>query len=315
MLSNQLIFITFIFVVIAGCMDTNKHQAFGTLELDRIFLQTKISEDISEVYVAEGDIVNKGQILLCLNNNIQKNIVSAAKAEVKRSMYYLEQLKNGPRQEDITSAKAELEEVTAKIIYAEKEVFRAKALAEKNYIKIANLDTAVSIRDTLLANYKVAEAKLNKLQNGIRYEEIFQAEASYEKACADLIIAENRLDNYTIKATCNGRVDSLPKHTGEQAQIGTVVAIILAEGNPYARAYLPESMRSKVNIGSKLIVHVDGIKTSFQGTVRSLAINPEFTPYYALNQQERSRLVYLAEIQLTATSDLPIGIPVQVELP
>jgi HlyD family secretion protein len=63
-------------------------------------------------------------------------------------------------------------------------------------------------------------------------------------------------------------------------------------------------------------VHVDGAEESFTGRVRWIAQEPAFTPYYALNSSERSRLVYLAEVQLPDTAaNLPAGLPVQVELP
>ncbi|HDY8081979.1 TPA: hypothetical protein RQL02_004964, partial [Vibrio vulnificus] len=40
-----------------------------------------------------------------------------------------------------------------------------------------------------------------------------------------------------------------------------------------------------------------------------------FTPYYALTEEERSRLMYLAEVDLTeAAHALPSGVPTQVDL-
>jgi len=47
-----------------------------------------------------------------------------------------------------------------------------------------------------------------------------------------------------------------------------------------------------------------------------ISTQPAFTPYYALNQQERARLMFLAKVQLPdSEAALPNGIPVQVELP
>jgi len=69
-------------------------------------------------------------------------------------------------------------------------------------------------------------------------------------------------------------------------------------------------------VGDVLTARVDGIDDKWQGTVRWIATEAAFAPYYALNAEERSRLMYLAEIQLPeAARDLPGGLPVQVELP
>ena len=47
------------------------------------------------------------------------------------------------------------------------------------------------------------------------------------------------------------------------------------------------------------------------------AADAAFTPYFALSQHDRSRLSYVAEIDLTGeeTERLPVGIPVQVTFP
>ncbi len=63
-------------------------------------------------------------------------------------------------------------------------------------------------------------------------------------------------------------------------------------------------------------MHVDGLDKPINGKLRWIAHEPVFTPYYALNQQERSRLMYLAEVQLPdSAGSLPNGIPAQVVLP
>ena len=63
-------------------------------------------------------------------------------------------------------------------------------------------------------------------------------------------------------------------------------------------------------------VHVDGQPKTFGGRVRMIRSEPGFTPYYALTQEDRSRLAYLALIDLdeSAAANVPTGMPVQVEL-
>ena len=94
------------------------------------------------------------------------------------------------------------------------------------------------------------------------------------------------------------------------------VAIVLAGNSPYARIYVPEPYRVKIATGNKLFIHVDGVAETITGKVRWISTEPAFTPYYALNQEERSRLMYLAEVQLPDDyANLPNGVAVQVELP
>jgi HlyD family secretion protein len=61
-------------------------------------------------------------------------------------------------------------------------------------------------------------------------------------------------------------------------------------------------------------VHADGVERNFQGTVRWVSSDASFTPYFALTEHDRSRLSYLAEIDLADAARLPAGLPV-VALP
>jgi HlyD family secretion protein len=62
-------------------------------------------------------------------------------------------------------------------------------------------------------------------------------------------------------------------------------------------------------------VHVDGIDAAFPARVRNVSSEASFTPYAALTEQDRGRLVYVAELDLEGDGarELPAGVPVQVE--
>ena len=83
---------------------------------------------------------------------------------------------------------------------------------------------------------------------------------------------------------------------------------------PYARIYVPEPLRASAKVGDAARVHVEGMETVWQGTVRMIRNDPTFTPYYALTGQDATRLSYLAEVQLGAdAATLPAGLPVWVD--
>ena len=112
-------------------------------------------------------------------------------------------------------------------------------------------------------------------------------------------------------------IEALPYKLGEQPAAGGPVVVMLADGTPYARVYVPEPLRSRFMAGSKVRATVDGEAQAFNGTVRYVSAEASFTPYYALTQKDRSRLSYLAEVTLddARASRLPAGVPVQVHMP
>jgi len=107
---------------------------------------------------------------------------------------------------------------------------------------------------------------------------------------------QKKLDNLTITAKRDGILDNLPWNLGERVTAGSPVAIVLAGKVPFARVYIPEPYRVQIKVGDKLTVQVDGLAQPLLGTVRWIATEPAFTPYYALNQAERANLKYLAEV-------------------
>ena len=68
--------------------------------------------------------------------------------------------------------------------------------------------------------------------------------------------------------------------------------------------------------GQKFLVRVQGSDHDLHATLRSIAREPAFTPYYALTGDDASRLVYRAEMVLTdpEAGNLPAGVPVQVHV-
>jgi HlyD family secretion protein len=95
-----------------------------------------------------------------------------------------------------------------------------------------------------------------------------------------------------------------------------VVAVLLADGAPYARVYVPEPERARVVPGARAAVRVDGVGGELPGRVRTVSQDAVFTPYYALTERDRGRLAYVAKIDLEGEQarTLPTGLPLEVEL-
>jgi HlyD family secretion protein len=135
--------------------------------------------------------------------------------------------------------------------------------------------------------------------------------AAAEAQVAELAIRRSRL---IVRAPRPGRVDALPFELGERPPAGAVVVILLAADPPYARVYVPAALRARIASGSRAHVRIAGLEAELEGTVRMLAHEAAFTPYFALTQYDRGRLSYLAEVDIDGPDggDLPTGVPVEV---
>lgn len=300
--------------LLTACGNTGDDEALGTLERDRIVLKATANEIIVSEPVPEGTMVEAGTVLVQLDDKKQQVLVARAEAEVARARARLEELRNGARPEEIAAANARVQGARAEVVEAQASYTRALELRKQKLAAQAALDRALAKRDAAEAALESAREDLLRLTNGTRKEQLDQGAAALRAAEAQLALEQHRLAELTVVATRDAYLDSLPWHVGERVPAGATIAILLASDRPYARVYIPEPRRAGINVGAVRPVHVDGVDRALSGTLRWIATEPAFTPYYALNASDRARLVYVAEFDLEDAQDLPTGVPAQVQL-
>jgi HlyD family secretion protein len=301
-------------LLLAACSADGAHEALGTLERDRIVLKATAAEIVTAEPVPEGTMVAAGTLLLQLDDTRQQARVAHARAEVAQANARLEELRNGARVEDIAAASARVSGARANVIETAANYTRTKTLLQQKLTAQATVDTALAHRDAAEATLQSAQEELLRLTNGTRPEQLDQAAAAVQAAEAQQALELQQLADLSIVATRDAYLDSLPWHVGERVTLGATVAVLLADAAPYARVYVPEPWRAQLQVGDQRQVRVDGIEQALNGTLRWIATEPAFTPYYALNATDRARLMYLAEFDLEGAEALPTGVPAQVLL-
>lgn len=298
------------------CTGQYSGTALGVLARDRVALSSTANEIIVDLPVAEGTPVKVGDVLVQFDDTLQSAKLSLAQAELEKAQATLQKLEIGPRDEEIAIAKANVAGAEARLADAEAVYQRNAQLVVNSVVSQARLDEDLAARDSARAALASARESLKELENGTRPEDLAVAQANVRAAEASVAAEQTVLDDLTVVATRDGILDSLPWNLGERVTQGSPVAIMVSGDVPYARVYVPEPNRTNVAQGDTLEVKVDGLPQPLEGTVRWISNDPAFTPYYGLNKDDRTRLVYLAEIDLPeSASGLPSGIPVQVSMP
>lgn len=300
-------------VFLTGC-EEQALIAVGQLESDRIELVAEYSEPIESIAVKEGDAVREADIVL-LQTAARVNIqLVEAQANVERLQSLLQEQLNGPIPERFAVVEASLREVTVDRDFRARDLQRLSSLRSQNLTSVESVDNAQRLLDTAAARIDTIRAQLDELQAGTRAEQIAQTRSQIQQAQAQVATLNFNRSRLQVQAPVDAVVDSLPFEIGERPRQGDVVAVLLAGSQPYARVYIPEAVRVSVQPGTKLNVMVDGIDGAIEGTVRRIALEASFTPYFALTERDRGRLSYVAEIELPVQSiRLPEGLPVQVE--
>lgn len=298
-------------LLVAGCERDDGLRLPGSTEWDRNAILAEASEPVVEWFVTEGDRVAAGDRLLRLDATRQDARLAEANGRLAEAEARLAELVAGPRPEAIARARADLASADAAVVEAELAFDRAEQLLDRDLTSQSNVDQTRATRDQRRAAVTAARAVLDELLAGTRSEQLDQARARVAAVRAEIDSLELTRKRYDVIANRSGRVDALPFRPGDQPEVGDVVASLLVGEMPIARIFIPASVRAGIAEGDRFSVHVEGIDTPIQASLRSIRGEASFTPYYALTGDDASRLVYRAELVFTdlAAAELPAGLP------
>jgi HlyD family secretion protein len=302
--------------IFGGCVRHDESKLPGTLERDRVELVADANEAIISLPFGEGATVKAGDVVVVQDRELSASSLDAARADLAEAEARVEELKNGPRNTTIRAAVARRDAARVQRDNAVRERNRLLGLVARSLVSESEADRQSAVADAAEATLLEAEADLRELQEGTRAEQLAQARQAADRARATLQGQETSSGRLEVHSPISGTIDSLPFHLGEKPAKGETVAVLLATTAPFARIHVPEPLRSRVKVGTQATIAVDGIERAFQGRVRFIASEAEFTPYYSLTAADRSRLSFLAEVVIedTDAASLPSGVPVEVTL-
>jgi len=143
-----------------------------------------------------------------------------------------------------------------------------------------------------------------------------ETEAAWRAAAARLAAAQKRRADLVLRAPSAGVVDQIPFDPGERVPAGAVLAVLLADGAPWVRVWIPERAVARVRPGDPATVEIDGIPRSLPARVLEISREPAYTPHYALTERERVNLVYESRVEIVdAPAELRPGVPAEVRIP
>jgi HlyD family secretion protein len=296
--------------------DGEPGRLLGTLERDRVELIAEAQEPIVEIAVREGDRIEAGALLLRLSDERARLELARLESLLARRAAEVAEAVTGPRAERLTETRARLEGARSDLETARIDLERQRALRASGVVAEQAVDWAENVHASATARLDQVRAELDELVAGTRSEQLEAAIQSEAAARAELDSARLSARRLEVRAPSAGVVDALPYEVGERPPPGAVVAVMLADGAPWARVFVPEPRRAAVAVGAAARVFLAGEERGYEGRVRRVRQEAAFTPYYALTEHDRGRLAYETEVELLgdAARELPTGLPVEVEL-
>lgn len=232
-------------------------------------VEVKISAEVSgmiiELPVKEGDIVEKGQLLVSINPDVYNAALNRASAALNTA------------QSNLASARARKAQSEAQLLAAEQSFQRSKQLFEKGAISKAEWDQAVS-------TYEVSKADVTAANESIK-----SAEFAIKSADASRAEAQDNLGRTSLMAPQRGTVTALTKEEGE-AVLGTsmmqgeTIMKVSDLSSMEVNVEVNESDIVRISLGDTADVEVDAyLDEKFKGVVTEISNT-------ALNALENSAL-------------------------
>lgn len=247
----------------------------GRIESTQIDIATKIPGRLVEVYVNEGDIVKKGQVLAKLDTKELEAKMRLSEAQTKQA----KEAKN--------HASAIYEQRKSEFELAEQNFIRAQNLYKKDAISQLSFQQSESA-------YKSAKAILQAAK-----ADIAQMQAAITSAIAQSDAIRVNIDESTLCAPTEGRILYKLMQNGEVVGGGQNVLILLDLLNTYMTIFLPTSQAGLINYGSESRIVLDALPDiAIPAKVTFISPKAQFTPKQIETQDEREKLMFRVKVNI-----------------
>lgn len=286
-MSNKFKYVIFISIIAAAAIYyfytiKNGSQTFegfakgnGRIETTQIDIATKLPGRLLEVYVNEGDLVEKDDILAKLDTKELEAKLHAAQASVEQA----KQSKN--------YALAVVEQRKSELAFAKKNYERTASLYKNKSIPLFDLQKdETSLRS--------AKAALSAAQS-----QVVSAEASIQAAQAQVETINVNIEESTLYSPIKGRILYKIAENGEILGSGSKVLIVLDLLNTYMTVFLPTSQAGLVDIGSEARIVLDALPNiGIPAAVTFISPLAQFTPKEIETQTEREKLMFRIKVKI-----------------
>jgi HlyD family secretion protein len=256
---------------------------------------------VARVHADEGDAVKKGQPLVTFETTLVDAQVQEQEAQVAGAEASLARALNGPRPEELATARAQFEE-------AERERKRLLALRDEGIVPRADYDQAAT-------RAHVAEQAFRQLERGTRREDVAAARAARAREQGRLEYLRRQKGEAVVSAPADGTIETMDLRPGDLVPANRPVATILEPGQMWVRVYVPEPKVGLVHVGQAASLTVDTFPgRAFKGRVVDVSNQAEYTPRNVQTLDQRSEQVFGVKIELDPAPEIKPGMAALVRL-
>lgn len=227
--------------------------ASGKVELPpSVEISSKLSGKVTDVKVVAGDFVSVGQILLTLENKVDRGAIKkagAVTAQADARFRKISEQTQAGSEHSIQLAKTSLHN-------RKKQYARTRELAAKGYVSQDQASDA--LRNLTVAQSQLATAEFQAKANRAKGSEYALAEIALNKARANERAARDRTGTLEIASESAGVMISCKVERGDMVLPGKILMAISPAGKARLLVQLDEKNIRDIKLGQKATVAADG---------------------------------------------------------
>lgn len=318
-----------VFFMAMGCENSDDQLSYsGRVEATEVDISSEVGGIITKITVAQGDEVQKEQLLVKLDEEAASLKLREAEAAIEAAEARLKEALAGTRTQRIDSAKAAVASIKANLQQAKKDLDfytqkekRYKELLEKGAVDKQTYDgielalqKAKSRVETLQSQLAQSQSQLELLQAGNTSNYIAMLRAELKRATTLKEQAELQLEKCTVTSPLNGIVSLKNFEEGELVKPGSNLLTVINLQDQWIDIYVPQSDLGKWHLQDKVIIIADAYpEHKFSGEVIYIASEAEFTPKNVQTKEARMDTVFKIKVKvLEGTDKLRPGMWVEV---
>ena len=233
------------------------------LQADSVTVAPKVSGYVTEVYVADNQMVKPGDPLVHLDARQYQVALDQALATIDARKADIERAQADIKQKQSNIAQAQAQERVARVSaqHASDEVRRYAPLIATGAESSERMAELTSTRDqanaTLAANAAAVDAARSQI--GSATAQLAQARAQLEAAEASAQQSRLDLENTMVRSALGGKVGDRTVRVGQYVQPGTRMLTVVPVRSTYLLANFKETQVGRMRVGQPVEMHVDAL--------------------------------------------------------
>ncbi len=275
----------------------------GRIEAVEIDVAARSPGRLEEILVREGEFVTAGQVLARMDTRSLQAQLAQAQAQLREAEDAVTTARSqlAQRQSEKAAAQALVAQRQAELNAARTREKRVAELAGKGVASQQEADDARTAVDSAAAALSASQAQGAATDAAIATArtQINATQSAVEAARAAVARVQSDIDDATLQAPRDGRVQYIVARSGEVVGAGGRVLNMIDLSDVYMTFFLPTRAAGRIAIGSEARIVLDAApQYVIPAQVSFVADVAQFTPKTVETESEREKLMFRVRAQL-----------------